>query len=150
MQEELGAALLSSQRSDSRTLEAEKFWRGQGKHICFGDGPFFVCCLGRPEGKTSKAIYSQAPQCQFLGWSLRPWQRFLCGRLKKGDVFAGSGSVLDIKMRPPRLTSRAGSCSHTVTPRLFGGGGGGPGCLLPLCSPDSDHSWLWKLGKPQV
>lgn len=43
--ESWGPALLSSQTSDSRTLKAEKFWRGQGRHICFGDGPFFVCVL---------------------------------------------------------------------------------------------------------
>lgn len=50
-----GPALLSSQGSEQNP-KGGGILEGQGRHICFGDGPFFlfVCCFGRPERTTEQ------------------------------------------------------------------------------------------------
>ena len=154
--ESWGPALLSSQESEQNS-EGRRIVGGKGggwgEH---GEGTFVLemglfclfVALGGQKGRLSKASYSPAPQCQLLGRSLRPWQYFLCGRLKKGDVFALS--VPDIKMRPP--SGPAGSCSHRASDRLSAvaaGGGilmGGGGCTISASSGQTTpRSGCWSI-----
>lgn len=137
---ELGAALLSSQGSEQNP-KGGGILEGQGRHICFGDGPFSVCLLLWETRKDNPArlFIAQLLSANFWGGLCVPGSTFLCGRFKKGDVFAGS--VQDMKMRPPQAVLGAVPTGPLPGSLRWPWEEG----LLHLCFLQSDHPWLWKL-----
>lgn len=125
----------------SRTPKAEGFWRSREGTFVLVMGLFFVCLLlweTRKDNPT-RLFIAQLLSANFWGGLCVPGSTLLCGRFKKGDVFAGS--VQDIKMRPPQAVLGAVPTGPLPGSLWWPWEEG----LLHLCFLRSDHPWLWKL-----